>query len=216
MCGVKFAASTRNGRILFSFGNWIGVCADHCSRGHVPGCFVFKSKGRLIALGRRQMHYSWWIVRDWDVGSGPFRGRPAAGGVGVKMSCELDCGVMHGLPCAPAPLRRVQRNLPDGGGGNAKRAIYTGVQMLEKHPNHCHLLPLFAVHSPHSGRTLALYVESAPEDRDWPKRFPAPKKPRGSDRRKLPLGIAATVHYHKPKSLPRFSVPDLLVWRGPG
>ncbi len=34
------AAGTRYGRILFSFGNRDGCCADHSSRGHLPGCCV--------------------------------------------------------------------------------------------------------------------------------------------------------------------------------
>jgi hypothetical protein len=128
---------TRSGRILFSFGNWIGVCADHSNRGCVPGCFVVNSRGRLIALGRRQMRYSsWWSVRAWDIGSGAFRGRLAVDGLGVKSSVEFDGGGVHGLPCAAAPLRH-------GGGRNVK-AIYTSARMLKTGPKTCHFLPLFA------------------------------------------------------------------------
>ncbi len=126
---------------------------------------------------------------------------------------------MRGVSCAPA--RRVRRPHSGTYGGTSPTM---GVGILAGNLHMCTdarktpgSLPFTATfrraRSSFRADAVAPHVESAPEDRHWPKRFPATEKPRGSDRGKLPLWIAAAVHYLKPKSLPRFSVPDLVVWR---
>jgi hypothetical protein len=67
-CGGALCLATRNGRILFSFGNWIAVCADHsCREGircrmpdfHPPSISEFQPlimrsrAGHFFALPRR-------------------------------------------------------------------------------------------------------------------------------------------------------------------
>ncbi len=119
-------------------------------------------------------------VRGWDVRSGPFKARLAAGGVGVKTSGELDGGAVRGLSCAPAPLRRVRRHLPQGRGRMRSRRftpVYGCSKNTRKPATSCHDYWCFYVHI--VAKILAPHVESAPEDRNWSVRFQATEKPRG-------------------------------------
>ncbi len=126
---------------------------------------------------------------------------------------------MRGVSCAPA--RRVRRP-PSATYGGISPTVGVGIPAgtlhqctdARKTPGSLPFTATFRRGRPSfRAETVAPHVESAPEDGNWPKRFPATEKPRGSDRRKLPLWIAAAVHHVKPKSFLRFSVPDLVVWR---
>jgi hypothetical protein len=138
-------------------------------------------------------------------------------------SLTREGGDMRGVSCAPA--RRVRRP-PSGTYGGTIPTVGVGILAGNLHrctdarktPGSLPFTATFRRARPSfRAETVTPHVESAPEDGNWPKRFPATEKPRGSDRRKLPQWTAAAVHYVKPKSLPRYSVPDLVVWRpGPG
>jgi hypothetical protein len=160
-CGGALCLATRNRRILFSFGNWIAVCADHsCREGircrmpdfHPPSMSEFQP---LIVRSRTTRFFGLpGRAGQPRTRTEDHRSKETVlGRIRLPESHLLSFSLIFWLGKAEigaaARLRQpattaFRRHLPHDGGRDAKRPIYTSVRMLKTRPKTCHFLPLFA------------------------------------------------------------------------